>query len=335
MVCTRDRPREFDACLTSLARLILPPGVGLTVCVSDNNPSSIREHVELLARRLRLDLRYAHEVERGYASVRNKAIDLVLTTEADAAICIDDDSAARPDLILEHLAAMQRYSADVIVGRIEGISMRSTEGERISKAGTGNVCLRRWIIDPVGGAGLRFDERLNLIGYEDFEFFREVNDLGGVIVRSTRPLTVTLLPPLTVCKARAVDPAQMIGMIAFATMMGRNDVVATRLRHGMTPALLRILTRYSIMLVQGAAAVAMGSAIALVDPVRGRARRQHGRMRLARVRGAFRGLFRPGFDRPRAKEGELVEVAGTGLSWGRRRQKTSQDKDARVLATIR
>jgi hypothetical protein len=284
--------------------------------------------VEHLALRLGLDLRYAHEVERGYASVRNRAIELVLTTKADAAICIDDDSTASADLALEHIAAMERYCADVIVGRIEGISMRSTEGERISKAGTGNVCLRRWIIDPVGGAGLRFDERLNLIGYEDFEFFREVHDLGGVIVRSDRPVTVTLHPSLTACKAPAANPTILTGMIAFATMMGRNDVVATRLRHGLGAAIMRVLCRYTLMLLQGAAAAGIGCAMSLADPVQGRAKYQHGRLRLARVRGALRGLYRPGFDRPRAKEGELIEIAGTGLAWGR-------GKHPRVLATVR
>ena len=319
MVCTRDRPDELEACLSSLAGMILPPGVSLTVCVSDNNPKSIRSEVERQARQLGLDLRYAHETERGYASVRNKAIELALMTSADAAIFIDDDSTAERGLIREHIAAMERYAADVIVGRIEGISVRSTEGERIRKASTANVCMRRWVIDPIAGAGLRFDERLNLLGYEDFEFFREVDELGGIIVSSKRPLTLTLLPSLIVTKAPADTDAGLSGMLTFATMMGCNDVVATRLRRGMGAAVWLVLTRYSIMMLQGMLAAVAGLLIATVNPVRGLARHQRGRFRLARSRGAVRGLFRPGFDRPLAKQGKLIEVAGTGLDWAGRR----------------
>jgi len=329
MVCTRGRPAELAACLASLANLKLPGDVRLSVCIGDNNDSANPAIAAEPAKTHGLNISYAHQPERGYASVRNSAIDLALQTDAGVLIFIDDDSTAAPDLVTAYLAAFETYPADTVVGRIGGISINAAEGEQMRKAGTGNVAIRRWIVDRQNGYGLRFDERLNLLGFEDFEFFREVVKAGGTIYRSTKALTITLLPPCTMGHHANETHGDLSDLKAFATMEGRNEIVATRLRHGLWRALARASSRHGTMALQGTLAYLYGVALTPVSAERGLSRRQMARLRLARAWGAFSGLGRPGFDRPLAKTGQLVEVPGTGLRPTRtRRQEMSSTPPA-------
>ncbi|MDX2288763.1 MAG: glycosyltransferase [Hyphomicrobiaceae bacterium] len=312
MVCTRDRPAELAQCMASLAKVDMPEGVGLTICVADNNEIAIDGQVDDLARASGLQHLYGHEPQRGYASVRNMALSLALQSPAELGIFIDDDSIATPRLVIEHINAIKRYAADVVVGRIEGISMPSTEGERMSKAGTGNVAMRRWIYDLETGAGLAFDERLNLLGFEDFEFFREVTGLGGVIYRSMQPVTITLLPPHTPGPEPVQCPQLSRDLLVFAAMEGRNEIVVTRLRHGLTRAMQRVLSRHTSILMQGIGAYLAGLLLTPFNGRRGKHRRQWGRIKVARFLGAAGGLYRPGYDRVEAKRGRLIELPETG-----------------------
>jgi len=174
-------------CLASLGEQIIPEGMTCHVCVCDNNHPARETAINNIARDAGLPITYAYEPEPGYSSVRNRAIALAVNLSADIIIFLDDDSTAAPDLIAQHIKAFSHYDADVIAGAIEGIHFRVREGERLKKSGTGNVALRRWIFDNENGFGLRFDPRLNLLGFEDFEFFRELTRAGGVIIRSGGP----------------------------------------------------------------------------------------------------------------------------------------------------
>ncbi len=297
--------------MASLGRVERPAGIALTICVADNNEIAIGDDVRRLAAEYGLDVLYGHEPERGYSSVRNTALKLALQCPAELAVFIDDDSIATPGLVVEHVSAIKRYAADVVVGRIEGISMPSTEGERMSKAGTGNVAMRRWIYDPEGGAGLTFDERLNLLGFEDFEFFREVTALGGIIYRSMQPATITLLPPHTPGREAVQCRQEANNLMVFAAMEGRNEIVVTRLRHGLGKALQRVLSRHASILMQGVGAYLVGMALGPIDANRGKQRRQWGRAKMARFLGAAGGLVAPGYDRVEAKRGRLIVLPET------------------------
>ncbi len=305
MVCTRDRPQEIADCLASCAGLVAPPGARIVICVADNNEVPQEEAIRLVAAEHGLDLRYGYEPKRGYASVRNCALDLALGAGADIAVFIDDDSTADSGLVAEHAAAMERYGADAILGRIEGLSLRAREGHRVKKAGTGNVSMRRWVFDPVDGAGLRFDERLNLLGFEDFEFFADLIRAGGVIYQSTKPVAISR-PTLDATPTSAARPFE--ARRAFATMEGRNEIAVTRMRHGVASALLRLLRRQTPQIGRGIAGLVGAHLVSLKDVAEGRAQRDAARIRLAKARAGFTGLWRPGYDRPMARLGRLVEV---------------------------
>ena len=305
MICTRDRTQEIADCIASCAALIDPPGLRTVVCIADNNDIPQEDAIRRAGASHGLDLHYGHEPERGYASVRNRALELALAAGAGIGIFIDDDSTAAPGLVAEHAAAIERYGADAILGRIEGLSLRAREGRRVWKAGTGNVSIRRWVFDPVDGAGLRFDPRLNLLGFEDWEFFGDLVRCGGIIYQSTRPVSISRPAP-DASPASAERP--FADRRAFAIMEGRNEIAVTRIRHGLGAALRRAARRQGPLLGRGLVGLAGSQLIGLADPARGRAGSETARLRLAKAGAGIMGLWRPGFERPLARRGQLVEV---------------------------
>lgn len=306
MICTRDRSQELADCLASCRDLVGPPAFRIVICVADNNSAPQEDEIRLVGASLGLDLRYSHEPERGYASVRNRALDLAAAAGADMAAFIDDDSTAHPGLLAAHAAAMERYQADAILGRIEGLSQRPTEGRRVWKAGTGNVAMRRWVFDREAGAGLRFDPRLNLVGFEDWEFFGDVVAAGGVIYQSTEPVSISR-PGLDASPTSAARPYS--DRRAFAIMEGRNEIVATRLRHGLWAALGKVGRRRVPLLMQGALVWLSALVLAAGRDSRSREKREAARLRIAKGAAGIAGLWRPAFERPAARRGVLVELA--------------------------
>ena len=306
MICTRDRPQEIADCLASCAGLRRPPSLSVVVCVADNNQIAQESAIRAAAAQHGLELRYGHEPERGYASVRNCALGLALAAGADMGVFIDDDSTAHPDLVAAHAAALERYQADAILGRIEGLSQRPQEGRRVWKAGTGNVSMRRWVFDPAG-AGLRFDPRLNLLGFEDWEFFGDLVAIGGVIYQSVEPVSISR--PGT--DAAPMSPERDYALRrAFAIMEGRNEIAVTRMRHGLGAAAAKVARRQLPQLLRGIGGLTSASLAGIADPRKGRARGDSARLRLVKAAAGVAGLWRPGFERPLARRGELKEVPG-------------------------
>lgn len=303
MICTRDRPQEIADCLASCATLQAPSGVRIVICVADNNAEPQEDQIRLAGATLGIDLRYGHEPKRGYASVRNCALELAIGAGADLAVFIDDDSAAHPMLVAAHIAAMQRYNADAILGRIEGLSQRPQEGRKVLKAGTGNVSMRRWVYDPAG-LGLRFDPRLNLLGFEDWEFFSDLVRHGGEIYQSVEPVSISR--PGT--EAAPTSPERPFDLRrVFVTMEGRNEIAVTRIRHGVPAALAKSARRQLPLLFRGLAGLA-STALGDRGDEAARRRRDAARLQIARATAGIGGLWRPGFERPLARRGQLVEV---------------------------
>jgi glycosyltransferase involved in cell wall biosynthesis len=306
LLCTRDRPELLTECLASCAKLIHPPGLEVRVCVADNNDIAHEQEILQTARSLGLSIDYGHEPRRGYASARNCALRLAIATHADLAIFMDDDSRADPRLVIEHVSAIERYRADAVLGRIEGLSRRPREGRRVYMAGTGNISVRRWIYAPKPeGIGLRFDQRLDLLGQEDREFFAEVIRNGGVIRQSCLPLVLN-------SEAQEANPTsserEFCDRLTFAKMEGRNEVVVARLRHGWGKAVARLALRQTPQLQRGISDAVLAIAVRSVDAARSKAKMEEARVRLAKVGAAISGFWRPGFERQAARNGKLVEV---------------------------
>ncbi len=304
MICTRDRPDEIADCLTACASLIKPAGLSIVICVADNNAEPQEESIRWSGAGNGLDLHYGHEPRRGYASVRNCALDLARAAGADIAIFIDDDSTPDPGLVAEHVDAMLRYGADAILGRIEGLSQRPQEGRRVFKAGTGNVSMRRWVFDPAG-AGIRFDDRLNLLGFEDWEFFGDLIRAGGLIFQSTRPVSISR-PGVDAAPTSPDRP--YAARRAFAMMEGRNEIAVTRIRHGFSTAAAKALRRHLPLIARGLSGVVAAKFSTEHGTGVGRLAAETARLRIVRGSAGLAGLWRPGFERPLARRGELVEV---------------------------
>lgn len=308
LVCTRERMEQLARCLASIAELRVPAGTGMCVAVADNNPEPREAAIREMGAMHDLELHYGHESRRGYSSVRNRAIELALAAGADLLILVDDDSTVLPDLVDEHIAALERHGADVVVGSFEGLAHRAIEGQRMKKAGTGNVAMRRWLVDAAVGAGLRFDPRLDLLGFEDHEFFRDVVRAGGIVVRSARPLARDERSP----GFSSAPPMPAAARRAFAFMEGRNEIVVARLRHGLATALARLAMRMTPQLARAASAYLQSVGASRGDAARADELRQRAALHLRRATGAPGGVLGRGYDRPASKEGRLVELPGTG-----------------------
>ncbi len=311
MICSRGRPLELNDCMASCSRLHTPEGVRIVVCVADNNAEADESRIRAAGSRLGLDLAYAYQPERGYASVRNTALRMAQDEGAELAIFIDDDSTADAGLVSAHVAAAQRYRADAVLGRIEGLSQRAREGRRLKKAGTGNVSIRRWVYDSQSGAGLRFDERLNLLGFEDFEFFADLVRLGGAIYQSTEAISISRPGPDADPRSR---DRPFEARRVFAIMEGRNEIAVTRVRHGTPAACLKLVRRAAPQGLRGLLGLGASAVIGMRDPARGRTRREDSLIRLAKARAAIGGLWQVGYERPLAREGRLVPVPGADTS---------------------
>lgn len=178
-----------------LSRQILQkmPATRFDVTVVDNDPlGSAREICQ--AAELPLTLKYVIEPRRGIAHVRNRAL-----READAAdfiAFIDDDEVPAPEWLDELLWTQFECQADVVagpvlpeyVGDIPGWIRRGgffdrpefPTGTQLEKCGAGNVLISREVFTRVPA----FDERFQLTGGEDIQFFLQVHRAGFCIVWS-------------------------------------------------------------------------------------------------------------------------------------------------------
>ncbi len=143
----------------------------------------------------RFPVHYVHQPRRGIAAARNAALDMAEKMGAGWIAFIDDDEVA--DLKwLSQLMHPHYSEAHVLVGVSEPVypepvpfwvqkrDEKGYEGQSLKTAYTGNV---RFSIDLLK-AGLRFDEKLGLMGGEDNEFFAKAHAMGFEIRRTLRAI---------------------------------------------------------------------------------------------------------------------------------------------------
>ena len=185
LVLTMQRPRLLGRLLDALEQLTFdgpPPAV--EVIVVDNDPEgSARSLVEARAGRSRWTLRYLMELQRGIPFARNAALG-AMSAQSEFVVFIDDDELPVPQWLQALLNLQGRLDADVVAGPVvsklpQGSPgwatrgkvfdhSRSVTGAAIQTCGTGNVLIRRRVLDQVQPW---FDERLALSGGSDRHFF--------------------------------------------------------------------------------------------------------------------------------------------------------------------
>lgn len=186
------RPVGLRRVLLSLARQRLSSGVGIEVCVVDNDPDlSANPVVTELASAYPWPLHYEIEPRVGISHARNRVME-GRASGFDHLAFIDDDEEAEADWLAQLLAVQKRFNADVVAGPVQRVfpdgapqwarhaeifrTHSHPDGARLRRVATGNVllCVSAW-----KATALRFDPRLALSGGEDELFFREWAALGA------------------------------------------------------------------------------------------------------------------------------------------------------------
>ena len=211
-ICTFRRPDGLRALLKGVAcqqfTQVARPHVGVLVVDNDCDPT-IEALTAVLATDLALDVRYVGESRRGIAQARN-AVLAGLADDADWLLFIDDDEVPRVNWLEEMLVATQKSNAVGVSGLVlagavpgyprwvrDGRFFTSPRGKRdadyddVAFGVMGNfmvnaVFLRRH--------GLRFDERLGLVGSEDKAFFGALRKLGGGMTYTSRAVAEHFVP---------------------------------------------------------------------------------------------------------------------------------------------
>lgn len=282
---TYRRPELLSRLLGALSRLkscsVRAPAV--EVIVVDNDPmSSESDPCKNIS--LPYPLRYVVEPSRGIVQVRNRAV--ALADGADFVAFLDDDEVPCETWLDELLKTQAAFDADVVAGptrpaygpgvaswvRRGGFFQRPEykTGKPMKFCAAGNVLVRRAIFDRVGG----FDERFQLTGAEDTQFFLRVRRAGYTIVWSNEAVVHEIVP-----KERA-----RLGWILRRGYQSGSGWSRSELSlgAGLKVCLLR--------LVKGALHIIVGSASAFIGVFFGRAVVAKGLRRVCLGAGMLAGL---------------------------------------------
>ncbi|WP_417684474.1 glycosyltransferase family 2 protein [Roseibium sp.] len=193
-LCTANRPAFLTACLEGIAKLNRPDGYTLVLCLVENGPSAeCFEYVSRFAAECGLNFKYRLEQQMGIPFARNTSIELALETKPDLIACLDDDEVPSQGWLIEHIGALEKFSADVSFCRVTklyestppkwypiDVEKDSPAGTPLNWAATGNVLFSAKLVNDCG-PGLRFQKGL-MSGYEDLDFFERASAIGFRIV---------------------------------------------------------------------------------------------------------------------------------------------------------
>lgn len=194
-IATFKRPKLLQKLLNGVAdlRFVKAAMPEITVIVVDNDAS---ETARMVCSSAAFPWRFKYVVEpkRGIAEARNRALKEI--GDADFVAFIDDDEVPAKEWLDELLSTQVKFDADVVAGpihpsftgdvpewvRISGFfgSPARFTGEPLAFCSTNNTLVIRHVFDHVGG----FDDRFQLTGGEDVQFFTRVRLAGFKIVWS-------------------------------------------------------------------------------------------------------------------------------------------------------
>jgi len=211
-VLTFQRPTGLRRAVDAIGRLETPSdgSVSLEAVVVDNDVAgSARAVVEVAAADFPIPLGYVIESVRGIPQARNRAVAIATERGADLIGFIDDDEEPQPDWLARMLEVRERTGADVVAGRYQPVferppprwmvdgrffePVRYRSGDIISwtHARTSGVLISTTKL-PAGGQP--FDERLQLTGGSDTDFFRRIQRDGGKIVWCDEGVVIEHVP---------------------------------------------------------------------------------------------------------------------------------------------
>jgi succinoglycan biosynthesis protein ExoM len=204
-VATYRRPAMLRELLAGIARQVFRkvPAPDISVIVVDNDPETSAEEVCASAA-LPWPLTYVPESRRGIAQARNRTVREA--GNVDFIAFIDDDEYPSPAWLDELLWTQIEFAADIVSGavlpdfepgvpewvRVGMFFNRALlpNGQRMDKCHTGNVLVRRALLEELNA----FDERFALTGGEDTQFLLRARRSGSEIVYSSRAVVHEPVP---------------------------------------------------------------------------------------------------------------------------------------------
>lgn len=196
-VCTRGRPASFAKCLRSLMALDQPRNVQIEIVVIDNEnaPKYATLIADLNKAPLLHKIHYTHEARRGIVHARNAVLDRAEQLGAHWIAMIDDDQTASPDWLSRMFDAVHETGGNVIQSSVE-LAYPSPlprwafprEKRFTWKIGRKSAitCGVMFASDLLyyNGQRNRFNDKYNLTGGEDREFFRRLFAQGALICKT-------------------------------------------------------------------------------------------------------------------------------------------------------
>ncbi|MES0810409.1 glycosyltransferase [Roseibium sp. SCPC15] len=294
-VCTAQRPKMLQACLSSLDKLIRPDGTELAIVVVENDPEPYfsGQTAEDTKARYSLPVFFYHERRKGIPFARNLALEAALEQDPDWIALIDDDERAEPDWIAKLLSACAEHKAEVANGPVRRIYEKPAPhwwksqllkprptGTVITEAPTNNVLLSARIVGK-DGLGLRFDERLTF-GSEDIDFFRRTHAAGAKMIWVDDAFVEEDIP------ASRVTTGRLLSRMHMAATSGAFNIV---LREGRWKAALHFIPKSFRRMFFGSLATLVGFVMKPVARKRGEKLFYYGLIRLMKGSGNLRGLL--------------------------------------------
>ncbi len=234
---TYKRPEGLRRLLAALETQEPLPGCQITIVVVDNEASPQTKAIcDEFAARSMYPLNYCGEPRRGISHVRNKSVEIAAGF-ADTLVFIDDDEVPSPEW-LRHLATCQRtYGADVVSGPVIPRFMskvppwisagrfferpRYATGTALPEARTGNVLIRMEVFRRIG----LFDDRFDLTGGEDWDFFVRLHESGGLIFWADEAVVDEWVPPSRTTLKYVLQRAYRTGsVISFRTSQSQSHL---------------------------------------------------------------------------------------------------------------
>jgi succinoglycan biosynthesis protein ExoM len=233
-ICTYKRPKFLKALLLALEKQVTHGLFDYSIVVVDNDRAeSARQTVELYGQQTTISISYYVEPEQNIALARNRA---VANASGNLVAFIDDDEVPIDEWLVRMHETLSKFDADGVLGPVipffavappewmvkAGLFERPNSSNtnlviKWTQTGTGNVLIRRSILDEVPGPfGREFGS-----GGEDQDFFRREMSLGKVFVWCEDAIVHETIPAERTRLSFHLRRALLRGKISFSNPSGR------------------------------------------------------------------------------------------------------------------
>jgi hypothetical protein len=249
-VCTLHRPYELARLLSALAGQRWPEGA--SVLIVDNDPGmSAQSVVETSRNSIEVPIDYVVEPRRGFATVRNRALDEVDDTAA--VVFLDDDAVVPPDWVAVLAKTRDQYAGYLVRSRYAHVAWVPQEPTAVAAAVAALAPLEAH--GPAGTSGLllpaklrtglRFDPYFDHSGGEDVHLLATLADRG---IPSVLAPTLVLegARSQALSRAQQAELARWNGRMTMAVMQRVGQPTLRRRLHcaaWAVPAVMRGLVR--------------------------------------------------------------------------------------------